>query len=100
MGVRAAGEREGAWLGKGVITVKHNAVEVVGPAVGCHWVGEVVVTEGNSELASPAGAAVGGRSTAIVSISEGWGGAEGIVDEVGANKGIVDVGIRSLLFVD
>jgi len=101
VGVWAAGERKGARLSEGVVAVEHDAVEVEGAAVGENGVGAIVVAEGDSELAGPASAAVGGRGAAVVGVSVGsGGGAEGVVNEVGADEGIVDVGVGALLFVD
>lgn len=93
-------QREGAGLGEGVVAVQHDTVEVEGAAVGGHGVGDVVVAEGDGELAGPAGAAVRGRRAAVVGVGEGRAGAEGVVDQVRADEGVVDVGVGSLLFVD
>jgi hypothetical protein len=101
VGVWAACEREGAGQGEGVVAVEHDAVEVEGAAVGENGVGAVVVAEGDGELTGPASAAVGGRGAAVIGVGvSGGGGAEGVVDEVGADEGVVDVGVGALLFVD
>jgi hypothetical protein len=60
MHVRAACESESARLGEGVIAVQHDAVEVESAAIGGNVVADVVVAEGDGELAGPAGAAVEG----------------------------------------
>ena len=100
IGIRAAGEREGAGFGEGVVAVEHDGVEVEGAAVGADGVLYVVVAEGGGELAGPAAAAVGRRSTAAVGVGVGGGESEWVVDEVGADEGVVDVGVGTLLFVD
>lgn len=100
MCVWAACERKGAGLGERVVAVEHDAVEVEGAAVSGDRVGDVVVAEGDGELAGPAGAVEGGWRAAVVGVGEGSGDSEGVVNEVGADKGVVDVGVGSLLLVD